>query len=122
MYKEKTVCVVVPCYNEETQVEQVIKTMPEYVDQVIVVDDMSSDGTNLWVALEFNAKLNNWSGLNSSSNTAMVIQFDQSLHPLQSFFIDENGTGGFQSAAANAISILNNEMYDVKSVTSAEQS
>ncbi len=45
MYKEKTVCVVIPCYNEETQVEKVIITMPAYVDFMVLVDDQSRDRT-----------------------------------------------------------------------------
>ncbi len=45
MYKNKTVCVTVPCFNEETQVEKVITTMPEYVDHIVLVDDLSSDNT-----------------------------------------------------------------------------
>lgn len=45
MYKNKTVCVVVPCYNEETQIEKVIKTMPKYVDYIVTVDDFSKDRT-----------------------------------------------------------------------------
>jgi len=45
MYKEKKVCVVIPCYNEETQIEKVITTMPEYVDYMVLVDDKSRDRT-----------------------------------------------------------------------------
>ena len=45
MYKNKTVCVTVPCFNEETQVEKVITTMPEYVDHIVLVDDLSQDNT-----------------------------------------------------------------------------
>ncbi|MBF0412325.1 MAG: glycosyltransferase family 2 protein [Desulfamplus sp.] len=45
MYKEKSVCIVVPCHNEETQIANVIKTMPEYVDKIVVVDDKSVDNT-----------------------------------------------------------------------------
>jgi glycosyltransferase involved in cell wall biosynthesis len=45
MYKEKSICVVVPARNEETQVATVIQTMPVYVDKIIVVDDASTDGT-----------------------------------------------------------------------------
>ena len=45
MYKEKTVAVVVPAYNEETQITKVLETMPEYVDKIIVVDDASKDKT-----------------------------------------------------------------------------
>lgn len=45
MYKKKTIAVVVPCFNEESQIEKVIKTMPAFVDKIIVVDDKSKDRT-----------------------------------------------------------------------------
>jgi glycosyltransferase involved in cell wall biosynthesis len=45
MFEGKTVGVVIPCYNERTQIEQVLETMPDYVDCSIVVDDGSTDGT-----------------------------------------------------------------------------
>ena len=45
MYKDKTVGVVVPCYNEELLITRVIQTMPDYVDKIYVVDDRSSDNT-----------------------------------------------------------------------------
>ncbi len=45
MFEQKSVSVVVPCYNEETQVGRVLRTVPEWVDCVIVVDDASTDGT-----------------------------------------------------------------------------
>jgi len=45
VYKDKTIAVVIPCYNEETQISKVIETMPEYVDRIVVVDDNSSDDT-----------------------------------------------------------------------------
>ena len=45
MFENKTVAVVVPCYNEETQIERVLATMPDAADCVIVVDDCSQDGT-----------------------------------------------------------------------------
>ncbi len=45
MYKDKTVCVVVPAYNEETQIGKVIETMPEYVDKIVIIDDASRDRT-----------------------------------------------------------------------------
>jgi glycosyltransferase involved in cell wall biosynthesis len=41
----KTVAVVVPCYNEEQQITRVLRTMPEFVDLIIVVNDKSRDGT-----------------------------------------------------------------------------
>jgi len=45
MYRGKTVGVVVPCHNEETQIGTVISTMPEYVDRIFIVDDVSDDRT-----------------------------------------------------------------------------
>ncbi len=45
MYKSKSVCIVVPAYNEETQIKKVIETLPDYVDKIVIVDDLSSDNT-----------------------------------------------------------------------------
>ncbi len=45
MFQGKTVGVVVPAHNEEGLIGRVIETMPEYVDRIIIVDDVSSDGT-----------------------------------------------------------------------------
>ncbi len=36
---------VVPVYNEENTIVQVVETMPEFVDGVLVVNDASDDGT-----------------------------------------------------------------------------
>jgi len=45
MYKDKTLCVVIPVFNESTQIGGVIETMPDYVDRIIIVDDASTDDT-----------------------------------------------------------------------------
>lgn len=45
MYKDQKVCVVVPCYNEEILILRVIKTMPQFVDHIVVVNDCSTDNT-----------------------------------------------------------------------------
>ena len=45
MYKDKTICVVVPAHNEEKLIGRVIETMPEFVDKIVIVDDKSSDKT-----------------------------------------------------------------------------
>jgi glycosyltransferase involved in cell wall biosynthesis len=45
MYRNRSVAVVVPCHNEETQIARVMETMPDYVDRVYIVDDRSPDGT-----------------------------------------------------------------------------
>ena len=45
MYENKTVAVVVPAYNEETQIGMVIENMPWFVDRIIIVNDGSKDKT-----------------------------------------------------------------------------
>jgi glycosyltransferase involved in cell wall biosynthesis len=45
MLNNKTVAVVVPAYNEESQILHVLESMPAFVDRIIVVDDCSTDGT-----------------------------------------------------------------------------
>ena len=46
MYKEKKIAVVIPAYNEESQIGSVIETLPANIDKIIIVDDSSSDRTN----------------------------------------------------------------------------
>jgi len=45
MLKGKTIAVVVPAYNEETQIGMVIDSMPDFVDRIIIVNDCSKDKT-----------------------------------------------------------------------------
>lgn len=45
MYRNKTVCVVIPAYNEELLIAHTITSVPTYVDTIVVVDDGSSDAT-----------------------------------------------------------------------------
>ena len=45
MYKEKSVAVVVPAYNEELLIGKTLSTMPGFVDKIFVVEDGSSDRT-----------------------------------------------------------------------------
>jgi glycosyltransferase involved in cell wall biosynthesis len=45
MYKEHRIAVVIPAHNEASHIRQVIVSMPEFVDHVIVVDDNSQDAT-----------------------------------------------------------------------------
>ena len=46
MYKGNSITVIIPCLNEEQGIEQVLRRMPEFVDQVIVVDNGSTDRTS----------------------------------------------------------------------------
>jgi glycosyltransferase involved in cell wall biosynthesis len=46
MYKGQRITVIIPCLNEEQGIEQVLQAMPEFVDEVIVVDNASTDRTS----------------------------------------------------------------------------
>lgn len=56
MYKGLKITVVIPCLNEEQGIEQVLRRMPGFVDQVIVVDNGSTDRTTE-VARSFGAQV-----------------------------------------------------------------
>lgn len=45
MYSERRITVVIPCLNEEEGIVQVLSRMPSFVDEVIVVDNDSTDRT-----------------------------------------------------------------------------
>ena len=46
MYKSQKITVIIPCLNEEQGIERVLTVMPDFVDQVIVVDNGSTDRTS----------------------------------------------------------------------------
>jgi glycosyltransferase involved in cell wall biosynthesis len=46
MYRNHKISVVVPAYNEETQILKVIDTMPEFVDVIVIINDLSKDRTS----------------------------------------------------------------------------
>lgn len=45
IYKQRRIAALVPAFNEAPHVGTVIRTMPPFVDRVIVVDDRSTDAT-----------------------------------------------------------------------------
>ncbi len=46
MYKGQSITVIIPCLNEEEGIRRVLENMPEFVDEVIVVDNNSTDRTH----------------------------------------------------------------------------
>jgi glycosyltransferase involved in cell wall biosynthesis len=45
MYKEHTIGVVIPAYNEQELIEETLASIPDYVDKIYAVDDASTDNT-----------------------------------------------------------------------------
>ena len=45
MYQGMSIGVVIPAKNESKHLPEVLQTLPDYVDKIVVIDDGSSDGT-----------------------------------------------------------------------------
>ena len=45
MHRNLKISVVIPCYNEAEGIRAVIEQIPHYVDEIVVVDNRSTDGT-----------------------------------------------------------------------------
>jgi len=56
MYKGQSITVIIPCLNEEQGIEKVLRATPGFVDEVIVVDNNSTDRTSE-VAASLGAKV-----------------------------------------------------------------
>lgn len=56
MWNNQRITAIIPCLNEEQGIEEVLKRMPAYVDEIIVVDNGSTDRT-AEVAASFGARV-----------------------------------------------------------------
>ncbi len=45
MYKQKSLAIIIPAFNEATQIKKVLEGIPDFVDSIAVVDDASTDRT-----------------------------------------------------------------------------
>ena len=68
MYEGHSVAVVIPAYNEEGFVGDVIDTVPEYVDRIYAIDDCSTDGT--WAEIRRHADRRNEGGIDGETESA----------------------------------------------------
>ena len=46
MYKGQKVSAVIPCYNEQEGIADLLKDKPSFIDEIIVVDNNSTDHTS----------------------------------------------------------------------------
>ncbi len=96
MYKEKTIGVVVPAYDEENLIRRVIDTMPAFVDKIVIVDDCSKD------------------------NTAMVVQSYVSKHPDRVVFIRHEVNQGVGGAIATGYKWCRDQRIDATVVMAGD--
>ena len=51
MYRSLRVCVVIPAFNERQKIAQTVAAVPEFIDDILVIDDASTDDTSGEAAL-----------------------------------------------------------------------
>jgi glycosyltransferase involved in cell wall biosynthesis len=77
MLNNKIVAVVIPAYNEENQILQVLESMPAFVDRIVVIDDCSTDSTAA-VVLDFMSKNNhNYSDIEIVKKTTEQTRYNR---------------------------------------------
>lgn len=83
VYKNHTIAVVVPAYQEENLIGDTIQSIPQYIDRIFIVDDGSKDST-VTIANQF-AKNNSrilvtQHGKNRGVGAAIVTGYKQALY------------------------------------------
>ncbi|HOY37663.1 MAG: glycosyltransferase [Bacteroidales bacterium] len=89
MLFNKTIAVVVPAYNEETQIVQVIESMPDFVDRIVVVNDLSTDNTADVVKTYIDTDSGNYYNPRIAEKTVTPNRYNEADVVLQQIFKDE---------------------------------
>jgi glycosyltransferase involved in cell wall biosynthesis len=105
MYRGHTVGVVIPAYNEEGFVGEVIDTVPSFVDRLYVVDDGSTDGT--WAEIRRHAARENDAD-RSRREGESAAPFDRRVVPIQ--HVRNRGAGaavktGYERSLADGVDV-----------------
>ncbi|MDS0222837.1 glycosyltransferase family 2 protein [Haloarcula sp. S1AR25-5A] len=88
MYKSSTVGVVIPAYNEEGFIGDVIDSLPEFVDQVFVIDDCSTDNTWAEIKEYVDAEAQQASGTVAATDQMMIADGAGETVPKSQRFLD----------------------------------
>jgi len=99
MYRGHSIAVVVPAYNEEGFVGDVIDTLPEYVDRAYVIDDCSTDGT--WAEINDHAER-----VNKRARTHGSLAVDENLNPVPVEGNKESGAEFIEADGGSEASLL----------------
>ncbi|MDR3047728.1 MAG: glycosyltransferase family 2 protein [Bacteroidales bacterium] len=92
----KTVAVVIPCYKVILHIEKVVKSIPEYVDLIVLVNDCSPDNTGevIQKISEQNLKVTVLSHTeNQGVGGAMITGFQYVLQKNSDFVVKIDGDG-----------------------------
>ncbi len=94
MYKNHRIGVVIPAYNVASHVADVVKTIPQFVDRVVLVDDCGTDGTSqLLGTLERVGVMVVRHAVNQGVGAAMVSGFKKALHEGVDIVVKMDGDG-----------------------------
>lgn len=89
MLHNRIIAVVVPAYNEETQIGMVIEEMPDFVDRIIIVNDCSADRTEEIVKSYWNTPLNNGHELKNITNRNIEGRYQRANKILHEIMLKE---------------------------------
>ena len=97
MYKGHTVAVVVPAYDEEGFVGEVLETVPDFVDRIYAIDDRSTDDT--WREIRTTAERLNRDRPDEPSNRAAATAGDATALGGDATPADATAPGGDDATA-----------------------
>jgi len=104
VYKGKRVAVVIPAYNVAPQIAGVVEGIPEFIDDIIVVEDASQDDTAAVVRSFQNPRLNLVRhGTNQGVGGAMITGFRLALDRGADIVVKMDGDGQMDPAFLPAL-------------------
>ena len=77
MLNNKTIAVVIPAFNEEDQIREVIESLPDFVDKIVVVNDGSDDKTEEVIRSFWNTKFNEGLTIKSITSENYIGRFER---------------------------------------------
>lgn len=94
MYRDQTVTVVVPAHNEARFIGEVIRTMPPFVDCIVVVDDCSTDATSEVAGAAGDPRVTlRRTPVNSGVGGAMAVGYREAIEQGSSLVVKMDGDG-----------------------------
>jgi len=79
MLLDKIIAVVVPAFNEESQIGIVIETMPSFVDRIVIVNDNSNDSTKEKILKYLSSEHNKITSMLSKRETIKTFHNDAEI-------------------------------------------